>query len=592
MATTTSYRFFSKDRDVFYDGNGPRRDYTVTIPGGNGYQVNQPDAEQVVNINWGADIQPAINGRYIVVNRNSGKVLEVPGGNTNNGVILDQSTYTGALYQQWDINPVPDNFGGDVSYFTLKAAHDGVTADNLNFSYANGNQIDQWNGGTNAVEQWYLQYTNNGYFRIRSKWSNKLMDVNGASLNNGAQIVQWDDKGTLDQQWRLIPATVSTYDFVAPAAPAGVAAVANAVSVQLSLNKNTETDFASYTVLRATNSGGPYEICARGLTNNAFTDKSANQPNTYFYVVKAADRSLNTSGNSAQVSATPACGPAMVAHYAFDGTTNDSSGNANDPIVIYGSPGFVAGKYGSALSLNGANQYVMLPAGMMAAVTNFTLAAWVYWNGGNAWQRIFDFGNGTTQYLFLTPSSGSGTLRFAITTNGGGAEQIVETTPLAVGRWQHVAVTRNGNTARLYTNGVLAATGTVSIPPASFNPALNFLGESQYSTDPLFNGQLDEMYVYNYALSDTEITRLAANQPPPPQTPTFVSAAVSGKNMVFFWPSNYVGSRLLMQTNHLTTGISFNTNDWAAVPGSQQTNQAILPIDSTLPLEFYRLVYP
>ena len=95
MATTTSYRFFSKDRDVFYDGNGPRRDYTVTIPGGNGYQVNQPDAEQVVNINWGADIQRAINGRYIVVYRNSGKVLEVPGGNTNNGVILDQSTYTG-----------------------------------------------------------------------------------------------------------------------------------------------------------------------------------------------------------------------------------------------------------------------------------------------------------------------------------------------------------------------------------------------------------------------------------------------------------------------------------------------------------------
>ena len=36
MATTTSYRVFSKDRDVFYDGYGPQRDYTVTIPGGSG----------------------------------------------------------------------------------------------------------------------------------------------------------------------------------------------------------------------------------------------------------------------------------------------------------------------------------------------------------------------------------------------------------------------------------------------------------------------------------------------------------------------------------------------------------------------------
>jgi hypothetical protein len=34
MATTTSYRLFSKDRDVFYDGYGPQRDYTVTVPGG------------------------------------------------------------------------------------------------------------------------------------------------------------------------------------------------------------------------------------------------------------------------------------------------------------------------------------------------------------------------------------------------------------------------------------------------------------------------------------------------------------------------------------------------------------------------------
>ena len=76
----------------------------------------------------------------------------------------------------------------------------------------------------------------------------------------------------------------------------------------------------------------------------------------------------------------------------------------------------------------------MIPAGIMASVTNFTIAAWVYWNGGNAWQRIFDFGNDTTQYMFLTPGSGSGTLRFAITTNGGGAEQILETLPLPVGQ--------------------------------------------------------------------------------------------------------------------------------------------------------------
>jgi hypothetical protein len=588
MATTTSYRFFSRDRDVFYDGYGPQRDYTVTIPGGTGYQVNQPNAERVVNITWGSDIQPAVNGRYLIVNRNSHLVLEVPGASTANGVQLDQNSYSGALNQQWDINPLPSTFGSDYSYFTIKAAHDGVTVDLNNFSYANGDQIQQWNGGTNLVEQWYFQYTTNGYFKIRSRWSNKVVGVSGASLSAGAQIVQWDDTGSLDQQWRLIPATVSTYDFVAPAAPTGVTAAANPVSVQLNWLKNAETDLAGYAILRATSSDGPYDIVARGLTNNTFTDKSANQSKTYFYVVEAVDQSLNTSVSSAQVNATPTCGPSLVARYNFDGNMSDSSGNANDATAI-GSPTFAVGKYGSALSLNGSSQYAMVPANIFASVTNFTIAAWVYWGGGNAWQRIFDFGNDITQYMFLTPSSGSGTLRFAISTNGNapGAEQILETSPMPTNQWQHISVTRSGNTARLYTNGVIAALGTVTIAPASFNPTLNNLGMSQYPADPFFNGRLDQMFIYNYALTAAEIARLMNNQPPPPVAPTALTAVLTGNALSFLWPSNYIGCRLESNSIGLTA-----TSAWFTVPNSSSTNSALVPFDVSLTNVFFRLAYP
>ncbi len=516
MATTTSYRLFSKDRDVFYDGYGPQRNYDVTVPGGTGYQVNQPDAEKVVNINWGADIQPAISGRYLVVNHNSGKVLEVPGANTNNGVQLDQNTFTNGLNQLWDINPLPAFFGGDISYFTLVAAHDGVTVDLNNYSYANGGAIQQWNGGTNTVEQWYFQYVTNGYFKIHSRWSNKIMGVTGASTGSGAQIVQWDDTGTLDQQWRLLPAGVTNYDFVAPAAPTSVSVTPNPVSVQLNWKTNSESDFASYTVLRSTTNGGPYVIIARGLTNNTFTDKSANLHQTYYYVVKAVDRSLNASVNSTQVNARPSGAPAIMAHYTFDGTANDSSGNANHPIIINGSPALVAGKYGSALGFSGTNQYVMLPAGLLAGATNFTFAAWVNWNGGAAWQRIFDFGNDTTQYLFLTPDSGNGTLRFAVTANGGGNEQTIETAPLASNQWVHVALTCNGTNGCLYTNGILAVSGPISLNPAMFNPALNYLGQSQYAGDPLFRGALDEVVVANYAMSAAQVAWLPVNGAPLP----------------------------------------------------------------------------
>lgn len=539
MALPTTYRFFSKDRDVFYDGDGPRRDYTVTTTGGPGYQtVAHRNAEKVVNITWGADVQPVISGRYIVVNQNSKLALEVPGASTNNGVVLHQNTYTGASNQLWDIYPVPGNFGGDASYYSMAAAHSGKLADESNFSYNDGSLIIQWNGGTNAVEQWYFEYATNGYFKIRSRWSGKCLGVQGASTSSGAQILQWSDNGTTDHFWRLIPAGISSYDFVAPATLTGVTATATALSVQLNWNASAASDLAGYTVLRSTNSGGPYDIVARGFTNNAFTDKSANRQKTYYYVVKAADRSLNTSGDSSQVSATPTGGPALIAKYAFDGNFNDSSGNANH-LTTNGAPTFVAGKYGSAMDLSGTSQYAMVPAGIMASVTNFTIAMWVNWDGGNAWQRIFDFGNDTTQYMFLSPSSGSGTLRFAITTNGGGGEQILQTTtPLATNQWTHVAVTLNSNIMRLYTNGVLAASGTNTIAPASFNPALNNLGASQYA-DPLFNGRLDDLAIYNYALSDTEITQLMNNLPPPPVAPGGLAATAASTSQInLAWADN------------------------------------------------------
>jgi len=514
MATTTSYRFFSKDRDVFYDGYGPQRDYTVTIPGGTGYQVNQPNAEKLVNVAWGADVQPPVSGRYVIVNHNSHLALEVPGGSTANGVQLDQNTYSGQLYQQWDITPMSSTSGGDYSYFTITAAHDGVTVDLNAYSYANGDQVQQWNGGTNTVEQWYFQYVTNGYFKIRSRWSNKVIGVNGGSPSIGAKMVQWDDTGTLDQQWRLIPAPVTAYDFVAPSAPTGLSATANAVSVQLNWNRNTETDLASYTVLRSTTNGGPYYIVARGLTNNAYTDNSANQQQAYYYVVQAVDKSLNTSAKSAQVNATPGGGPAVVAMYHLDGNVGDSSGNSNNATLI-GTATYVAGAAGSALSLDGASNYLELPAAMIN-FTNFTFAAWVYWNGGAAWQRIFDFGNGTSQFMFLTPNSGNGTLRFGITTNGSAAEQDVQTAaPLVSGKWMHVAVVGNGSSVSLYVNGMLAASGNVTVTPAAVAPAINYLGKSQFS-DPLFSGSLDEVQLANYAMSATQIAALAGNTPPLP----------------------------------------------------------------------------
>jgi hypothetical protein len=190
----------------------------------------------------------------------------------------------------------------------------------------------------------------------------------------------------------------------------------------------------------------------------------------------------------------------LRAHLAFADTLADSTGR--HPGTALGSPAYATGRVGRGLVFDGIDDVVTLPAAALDA-QDLTVAAWVYWNGGAENQRIFDFGTGTDQYLFLSPNSGGG-LRFAIKNSG--AEQILTTATLATGRWVHLAVTLAGDAGTLYVNGAVAATNpAITINPGDFKPTSNYLGDSQWSADPLFAGRLDEFRVYNYALSAAEI---------------------------------------------------------------------------------------
>ena len=210
---------------------------------------------------------------------------------------------------------------------------------------------------------------------------------------------------------------------------------------------------------------------------------------------------------------TPTIPPASTiwAQYALDGNASDSSGNGRNG-TLNNSPTFVSGKKAQAVSLNGSNQYVSLPAALLSTLNDFTIATWVNPASISAWSRIFDFGSSTRVNMFLTPSTGS-TLRFALTTGGSGGEQRINgSAPLTTG-WHHLAVTLSGNTGTLYLDGVQVGQNTaMTLRPSSLgNTSNNWIGRSQYSTDPYFNGLVDEFRIYARALSASEILALFQN---------------------------------------------------------------------------------
>ena len=268
----------------------------------------------------------------------------------------------------------------------------------------------------------------------------------------------------------------------------------------------------SYKVKRATSTSGPWTTIASGITDLlTYTDNPG--AGTWYYVVSAITPAGETADSNR---ATAKVGKTLHTYLACNdgtGTTvSDASGQGHAG-TLTGSATWGTGKSGSAPALNGSTDYVSLPANLVTDLTDFTVACWVYWNASRNWERIFDFGSGTGRYMFLTPRSGSGVVRFAITVDGGKGEQAVTgTAALPTAQWVHVAVTLSGRLATLYVNGTAVGSNSAEfLPPWQLGGTTrNWIGRSQYAGDPYFNGRIDEFRIYRGALAAADIAALIA----------------------------------------------------------------------------------
>jgi GH43 family beta-xylosidase len=137
---------------------------------------------------------------YRIVNRNSGKCLEVAGGSTADGANIQQWTCNGGTNQRWRLEDLADDTSRLVNVATGKAA------DVADCGTADGVDIRQWPWLNNTCQRFRLVYTNTGgWMRLVNQNSGRVADVADCGTADGVDVRQWTWLNNNCQQWSLQP---------------------------------------------------------------------------------------------------------------------------------------------------------------------------------------------------------------------------------------------------------------------------------------------------------------------------------------------------------------------------------------------------
>ncbi len=326
-----------------------------------------------------------------------------------------------------------------------------------------------------------------------------------ANTSYSYRVRATDAAGNLSPYSNVSSATTQTQDTQPPTAPTNLTATAISGS-QINLSWTASTDnvgVTGYLIERCQGVGCSNWARLLTVPGTSYGDTGLIPNTSYSYQVKATDAAGNFSPYSnIATTTTLATIPGLVAAYAFDegaGTTvTDYSGNGNTG-TLSNTTWTSASKYGNALVFNGVNSMVNIPdAASLHLTSGMTLEAWVNPSAVSQCMVGCDL-QGQRQLLF------GGSLRPRRCPGRWGHVRVgyLGTTSLAANTWSHLAVTYDGATLRLYVNGVqvssLAKAGTIA---TSANP-LQIGGDSLFGQ--YFAGTIDEVRVYNQALSQTQI---------------------------------------------------------------------------------------
>jgi len=262
----------------------------------------------------------------------------------------------------------------------------------------------------------------------------------------------------------------------------------------------------------------------------------------------------------------------LMGYWAFNeasgSVATDSSGSGNNGNIINATR--VPGKSGNGLSFDGTSAYVDIansPSVNFAGT--MTMAAWIQPRSSAGIQNIFAHGQTTspTNGVFLRIVDGQ---YQALAWNGTSAPWLSVAMPAGdVGTWVHLAATFDGSTWTLYRNGVAIGSNSAGLAPMTLNANWG-IGARGGGGEHFFNGLIDEVRLYNRALSGAEIGSLEGS-----------SLLFSAANLAVGASANFTLGQAATESCSVTANVIATARDHCTSLPVTNTASATCPVQTT-----------
>jgi len=254
------------------------------------------------------------------------------------------------------------------------------------------------------------------------------------------------------------------------------------------------------------------DLSAVGANLNSVSELSVGVQGTGSGVVYIDDIRLYAK-DVVKVTPTDPDSTGLAAHYTFDegaGTTvSDSSGNGNNGTIV-GDPLWVSGVLNGAMEFTGDDHVDCGADPSLQIQDAITLTAWIKVASFTVdWETVFAMGDDSYR---MARSSGTGdAIHFGC--NGLTGGNVNGTAIVTTDTWRHVALVYDGAQASIYIDGLLdvsvASTGQIDV--SAYNL---YIGENSQATGRQLGGSVDDIRIYNRALSPAEVAGLSGRTTP------------------------------------------------------------------------------